>query len=85
MVFLNSIGNNKEMITYFKDKKWKSKRKYEKYEILTSLLESVDTVDIIVATTASVTLSVTGVGLIMVPISTGFACALSLGKKFHTR
>ena len=36
---------------------------------------------IITATSTSITLSVTGVGLIVLPISAGIACGLSLGNK----
>ena len=72
------------MITYFRDKKHWSKRKYENYKTVSSLLESIDTVVIIEATTTSLTLSVNGVGLMVVPISAGIAGALSLDNKlFH--
>ena len=46
-----------------------------------TLLESVDSIVIIAATSTSITLSVTGVGLIILPISAGIACTLSLGNK----
>ena len=69
------------MVTYFKDKNQKSKKKYENFKTLTSILESIDAVVIIGATTTSVCLSVTGFGLLVVPISARIACALSLGKK----
>ena len=45
------------------------------------MIESVHTVVFIGSTTTSVTLSVTGVGLMVQPISAGIACALSLGNK----
>ena len=45
------------------------------------MLESVNRVVLNGASTTSVTLSVTGVGLIMVPLTAGVACALPLGKK----
>ena len=48
---------------------------------MNTLLESVDSIVIIAATSASITLSVTGVGLIILPISAGIACTLSLGNK----
>ena len=79
--FNNHINNIKEMITYFKDKNNKSKKKYKNYKILNTILESVDSIVIIGATSPSITLSVTGVGLIILPISASFACALSLGNK----
>ena len=46
-----------------------------------TLLESVDSIVIIAATSTSIKLSVTGVGLIILPISAGIACGLSLGNK----
>ena len=79
--FNNHINNIKEMITCFKDKNNKSKKKYKNYKTLNTILESVDSVVIIGATSTSITLSVTGVGLIILPISAGIACALSLGNK----
>ena len=67
------------MITHFKDKNHKSKKRYKNYKTLNTILESVDTIVIIGATSASITLSVTGIGLIVLPISAGIACTLSLG------
>ena len=69
------------MITYFKDKNHKSKKKYKNYKTLNTVLESVDSIIIIVATSTSITLSSTGIGLIVLPISAGIACSLSLGNK----
>ena len=79
--FNNHISNIKEMITYFKDKNNKSKKKYKNYKTLNTILESIDSIVIIGATSTSITLSITGVGLIMLPISAGIACGLSLGNK----
>ena len=79
--FNNHINNIKEMITYFKDRNNKSKKRYKKYKTLNTILESVDSIVIIGATSTSITLSVTGVGLIILPISAGIACTLSLGNK----
>ena len=57
-----------------------NRKRYKKiYKTLTSRVESVDTVVNIGATTTSVNLSVTGVGLIGLQIAAGFACALWLG------
>ena len=69
------------MITYFKDKNYKSKKRYKKYKTLNTVLDSVDSIVIIAATSTSITLSVTGIGLIVLPISAGIACAISLGNK----
>ena len=79
--FNNHINKIKEMITYFKDKNYKSKRRYKNYKTLNTVLESVDSIVIIAATSTSIILSVTGVGMIILPISAGIACTLSLGNK----
>ena len=79
--FNNHINNIKEMIQYFKDKNHKSKKKYKNYKTLNTILESVDSIVIIAATSTSITLSVTGFGLIILPISAGIVCGSSLGNK----
>ena len=79
--FNNHINNIKEMITYFKDKNNKSKKRYKNYKTLNTILESVDSIVIIAVTTTSITLSITGIILIILPISAGIACALSIGNK----
>ena len=79
--FHNHINNNKEMITYFKDKNNKSKKRYKNYKTQNTILESVDSILIIGATSTSITLSITGIDLIVSPISAGIACTLSLANK----
>ena len=69
------------MITYFKDKNNKSKKIYKNYKTLNTIIESVDSIVIIGTTSTSITSSVTGIGLIILPISAGIACTLSLGNK----
>ena len=69
------------MITYFKDKNNKSKKRYKNYNTLNTILESVDSIVIIGATSTSITLSITGFRLIILPISAGIACTLSLSNK----
>ena len=69
------------MITYFKDKTNKSKKRYKNQKTLNTVLESVDSIVIIGATSTSITLSVTGIGLTVLPISAGIVCTLSLGNK----
>ena len=83
--FNNSINNIKEMITYFEDKNHESKKKYEKYKTLHTIIESLDAFVINGATSTSVTLSITGVGLNILPTSAGIACAQSLGNKILHR
>ena len=79
--FNNHINNIKEMIQYFKDKNHKSKKRYKNHKTLNTVLESVDSIVIIGATSTSITLSITGIGLIILPISAGVACTLSLANK----
>ena len=79
--FNNHVNNIKEMITFFKDKNHKSKKRYKNYKTLNTILDSVDSIVIIAATSTSITLSITGIGLIILPISAGIACTLSLGNK----
>ena len=79
--FNNRVNNIKEMITFFKDKNNKSKKRYKNYKTLNTVLESVDSIVIIGAMSFSITLSIIGIGLIVLPVSTGIACTLSLGNK----
>ena len=69
------------MITYFKDKNNKSEKRHKNYKTLNTILESVDSIVIITATSTSITLSITGIGLIILPKSAGIACTLSLGNE----
>ena len=79
--FNNHVNNIKEMITYFKDRNHKSKKRYKNYKTLNTILQSVNSIVIIGATSTSITLSITGVGSIILPISAGVVCTLSLGNK----
>ena len=49
--------------------------------MITTILKSFDTFVIIATTSSSITLSLTGIGLIVIPISTATACSLSIGNK----
>ena len=69
------------MITYFKDKNHKSKKKYKNYKTLTIILKSFDTIVIIATTSSSITFSLSGFGLIVIPISSSFACGLTITNK----
>ena len=79
--FNNHISNIKEMITYFKDKNNKSKKRYKNFKTITTILKSIDTFVIIATTSSSITLSLTGIGLIAIPKSTATACGISIGNK----
>ena len=69
------------MITYFRDKNNKSKKKYKIYETMTTILKSFDTIVFIATTSSSISLSLTGFGLIVIPISSSIACGLSITNK----
>ena len=68
--FNTHINNIKERITYFKYESNISKKKYKEYKTITTRLKSFDTFVIIATTSSSITLSLTGIGLIVIPIST---------------
>ena len=65
------------MTTYFKDKNHKSK-KMKKYKMSTTILKSFDTNVKIATTSISSTLSLTGIGLNFIPISTAISCGLTI-------
>ena len=77
--FNNHINKVNEMTTFFKDKNNKSKKNYRSYKTLNTILESVDTILIIGATSTSITFSITDIGLIIQTKPAGIACTLSLG------
>ena len=78
--FNNSITTLKKWLCTSKTKTMNQKRD-EKYKTLNTILESLDTIVIIGATSTSITLSITAIGLIILPISDGIACTLSLDYK----
>ena len=79
--FNNHINNIKELITYFKDKNYKSVKKYKKYEMITPILKCFETFVFIAPASSSIALSLTGIGLIAIPLSTAGACGLLIGNK----
>ena len=79
--FKNSINNIKEKITNFKDKNYKSDKKYIKHETLSTILKSFDTFVIMATTSSSITLSLTEVDLIVIPIRSDIVCGLTITNK----
>ena len=49
--------------------------------MLTTIMKSFDTIGIIARTSNSITLRLTGIGLIVIPISICIACGLSISNK----
>ena len=68
------------MIKHSKHKN-KSKKRYKNYKTLNTVLETVESIIIPGATSLSITLSLTGVVLTVLPISAAVARTLSLGNK----
>ena len=69
------------MITYFGDKNNKSKKKCKKVKSITTILKSFDRFVVIATSSSSITLSLTGISLIAIPISTATAFGLSIDNK----
>ena len=69
------------MITYFRGKNHISKKRYKILKTLNIILVSVDEIVKTGATSTSFTLSITSVGMIILLISAGIACTLSLGNE----
>ena len=59
-------------------KKKKYKQKYNKYKLINNLINSLDGIIVIGTTSASISLSITGVGIIVVPIAAGVGCATGI-------
>ena len=76
--FNNSIQNISLMMKYYEMEEKKYKQKYTKYKLIKNLINSLDGIIVIGTTSASVTLSITGVGIIVVPITAGVGCATGI-------
>ena len=77
----NSNKNIKELIIHLKDKNNRSKNNKKNYKMLTTILKTIETIVIVIATSSSITLSLKGIYSIVISISTGVACGLSIGNK----
>ena len=66
------------MMKYYELEEKKFKKKYTKCKLINDLINSTDGLIIIGTTSASVTPSITGVGIIVVPISAGVGCATGI-------
>ena len=66
------------MMKYYELEEKKYKKKHIKYKLINNIINSTDGLLIIGTTSASVTLSITGVGIIVVPITAGVGCATDI-------
>ena len=76
--FNNSIQNISLMMKYYELEENKYKKKYTKYKLINNLINSLDGIMVIGTTSASVTLSITGVGFIVVPITAAVGSATGI-------
>ena len=76
--FNNSIQNISLLMKYYDLKEKKYKEKYTKYKLINNIIHSTDDLIIIGTTSASVTLSITSVDIIVVPITAGVGCATGI-------
>ena len=66
------------MMKYYEMEEKKYKQKYNKYKLINNLINSLDGIIVIGTTSASISLSITGVGIIVVPITAGVGCATGI-------
>ena len=76
--FNNSIQNISLMMKYYEMEEKKYKQKYNKYKLINNLYNSLDGIIVIGTTSASISLSITGVGIIVVPIAAGVGCTTGI-------
>ena len=76
--FNNSIQNISLMMKYYEMEEKKYKQKYTKYKLINNLINSLDGIIVIGTTSASISLSITGVGIIVVPIAAGVGCTTGI-------
>ena len=69
--FDNSIQNIKDIQNFYNHEAEKYKKKSKTYKIINGLIQSIDGVSVLAVSSTCVTLSVTGVGLVVVPIASG--------------
>ena len=70
------------MMKYYDLEKNNKKKKYTKYKLINNLINSTDGLIIIGTTSASITISITRVVIIVVPVTAGVGCATGILVKF---
>ena len=79
--FNNSIQNIKDIQNFYNHEAKKYKKKSKTYKIINGLIQSIDGVLLLGVSSTAITLSVTGVGLIVVPIASGIGAGVSIISK----
>ena len=76
--FNNSIQNKNDKKIFSNHEAEKYKRKSKQYKLISCLLQSVDGVSILAVSSTCVTFSITGVGLVVVPVASGIGAGLCI-------
>ena len=79
--FNNSIQNIKDIQNFYNHEARKYKKKSEIYKLINCLIQSIDGVSLLSVSSTAITLSVTGVGIILIPIASGIGAAVSIISK----
>ena len=79
--FNNSNQNIKDIQNFYNHEAKKYKKKSKIYKIINGLIQSIDGVSVLAVSSTCVTLSVTGVGLVVVPIASGIGAGLCIISK----
>ena len=79
--FNNSIQNIKDIQNFYNHEAKNYKKKSKQYKLINCLIQSIDGVSVLGVSSTCVTLSVTGVGLIFVPIASGIGAGLCIFSK----
>ena len=79
--FNNSIQNVKDIQNFYNHEAKKYKKKSKIYKIINGLIQYIDGVLLLGVSSTAITLSVTGVGLIVVPIASGIGAGVSIISK----
>ena len=79
--FEDSIQNMKDIQNFYNHEAKKYKKKSKIYKLINSLHQSIDGVLLLGVSSTAITLSVTGVGLIVIPIASGIGAGVSIISK----
>ena len=76
-----SINNINLLSKFYEEEHKKLKKKYNKFKTLNKILNTIDSVVIIGFTSTSITFSVTGFGIITIPIIPHIGCGITITSK----
>ena len=79
--FNNSIQIIKDFKNFYNHEAKKYKKKSEQYKLINCSIQSIDGVSVIAVSSTCVTLSITGVGLVVVPVAFGIGAGLCIISK----